>query len=106
MSGNHNMYQGEAMSALQIWLQNHNKRLSQEAIEEALMEYIESVERQLAQAKAIITEQKEIMQINFEDQAALIEKLVEALKKFEGDHWYEEITDEALAAYELWKESK
>jgi hypothetical protein len=34
------------MSALQIWLRNHNHRLSQEAIDEALMEYIAFVEKQ------------------------------------------------------------
>jgi hypothetical protein len=34
------------MSALQIWLHNHNRRLSQEAIDEALMEYIALVEKQ------------------------------------------------------------
>ena len=32
------------MSALQIWLQNHNKRLTQDAIDEALMEYINKIE--------------------------------------------------------------
>lgn len=34
------------MSALQLWLQNHNRRLTQDAIDEALMEYITHVESQ------------------------------------------------------------
>lgn len=34
------------MGALQIWLQNHNCRLTQDAIDEALMEYITHVEKQ------------------------------------------------------------
>lgn len=34
------------MSALQLWLQNHNRRLTQDAIDEALMEYITHVETQ------------------------------------------------------------
>ena len=34
------------MSALQLWLQNHNRRLTQDAIDEALMEYIAHVEQQ------------------------------------------------------------
>ena len=117
------------MTALQIWLQNHNKRLTQDAIDEALMEYIEKVERENAQLKAIIAEQKEviergrlhldricnledivkeqkeIMQINFEDQSALIEKLGQALNSkyvVMCGAWQVE-RDEALAAYELWR---
>lgn len=34
------------MSALQDWLRDNNRRLSQEAIDEALMEYITHVEKQ------------------------------------------------------------
>lgn len=34
------------MSALQLWLQNHRRNLSQDAIDEALMEYIEHIEKQ------------------------------------------------------------
>lgn len=34
------------MSALQLWLQNHNRKLTQDAIDEALMEYISLVESQ------------------------------------------------------------
>ena len=34
------------MSALQLWLQNHNRRLTQDATDEALMEYIAHVEKQ------------------------------------------------------------
>lgn len=34
------------MSALQIWLQNHNRKLTQDAIDEALMEYIGHIEKQ------------------------------------------------------------
>ncbi len=34
------------MTALQIWLENHNRRLTQVAIDEALMEYITQVEKQ------------------------------------------------------------
>ena len=34
------------MSALQLWLQNHNRKLTQDAIDEALMEYIAHVEQQ------------------------------------------------------------
>ena len=34
------------MSALQLWLQNHNRKLTQDAIDEALMEYISHVEKQ------------------------------------------------------------
>lgn len=34
------------MSALQLWLQNHNRKLTQDAIDEALMEYIAHVEKQ------------------------------------------------------------
>lgn len=33
------------MSALQLWLQNHSRRLTQDAIDEALMEYITHVEK-------------------------------------------------------------
>ena len=33
------------MTALQIWLENHNRRLTQAAIDEALMEYIAHVEK-------------------------------------------------------------
>jgi hypothetical protein len=61
MSGNHNKYQGESMSALQIWLQNQKYRLTQDAIDEALMEYIGKIERELAQHKAIIAEQKAVI---------------------------------------------
>ena len=39
------------MSALQIWLQNHNRRLTQEAIDEALMEYIAHIETELEAAR-------------------------------------------------------
>lgn len=35
------------MSALQEWLRSHNKRMTQEAIDEALMEYITSLETKL-----------------------------------------------------------
>ena len=34
------------MTALQLWLQNHNRKLTQDAIDEALMEYITHVEKQ------------------------------------------------------------
>lgn len=34
------------MTALQVWLQNHNRKLTQDAIDEALMEYIAHVEKQ------------------------------------------------------------
>jgi hypothetical protein len=34
------------MDALQIWLQNHNRKLNQEAIDVALMEYITMIECQ------------------------------------------------------------
>ena len=34
------------MSALQTWLQNHNRRMNQDAIDEALMEYISLIEKQ------------------------------------------------------------
>lgn len=34
------------MSALQIWLRIHSRRLTQEAIDKALMEYMQSIERQ------------------------------------------------------------
>ena len=34
------------MTALQIWLENHNRRLTQAAIDEALMEYITHIEKQ------------------------------------------------------------
>lgn len=34
------------MSAPQLWLQNHNRKLTQDAIDEALMEYIAHVENQ------------------------------------------------------------
>lgn len=43
------------MTALQLWLANHNKRLTQEAIDEALMEYIEMIEAENARLKAIIS---------------------------------------------------
>lgn len=33
------------MTALQIWLENHNRRLTQAAIDEALMEYIAHIEK-------------------------------------------------------------
>ncbi len=46
------------MSALQIWLENHNRRLTQDAIDEALMEYITHVEKQrdelLAACKSVV----------------------------------------------------
>jgi len=38
------------MSALQLWLQNHNRKMTQDAIDEALMEYISHVEKQLESA--------------------------------------------------------
>ena len=45
------------MSALQLWLQNRNRKRTQDAIDEALMEYIAHVEQQrdelLAAAEAI-----------------------------------------------------
>ena len=81
------------MSALQIWLRNHNRRLTQDAIDEALMEYIEKIEREHAQLKAVIEQQKEVIDSltrldrvdsNFDvitEQAALIEKLTTELKK-------------------------
>lgn len=34
------------MSAPQLWLQNHNRKLTQDAIDEALMEYIAHIEKQ------------------------------------------------------------
>ena len=46
------------MSALQEWIQNHNRKLSQVAIDEALLEYIRHVEKQrdelLAALEAIL----------------------------------------------------
>ena len=43
------------MSALQLWLQNHNRRLTQDAIDEALMEYITHVEKQRDELLAALT---------------------------------------------------
>ena len=34
------------MSELQLWLQNHNRKMTQDAIDEALMEYITHIEKQ------------------------------------------------------------
>lgn len=42
------------MSALQLWLQNHRRNLSQDAIDEALMEYIEHIEKQRDELLAAI----------------------------------------------------
>lgn len=40
------------MAHLQIWLQKHNRRLTQAAIDEALMEYITHIESKLADLQA------------------------------------------------------
>jgi len=103
------------MSALQIWLQHHYRRLSQEAIDEALMEYIEKIERENAQLRAAIEAQWEtvrlqVVQIDNQSntilqQSALIETLAGALNSkyvVMCGAWQVE-RDEALAAYELWR---
>ena len=56
------------MTALQLWLQNHNRKLTQDAIDEALMEYITHVEKQrdelLAAAEAIEIDAEECLDFN------------------------------------------
>ena len=44
------------MSALQLWLQNHNRRLTQDAIDEALMEYITHIEKQRDELLVVLEE--------------------------------------------------
>lgn len=75
------------MSALQLWLQNHNRKLTQDAIDEALMEYITHVEKQrdelLAAAEAIEIDAEECL--DFDECTAMLvpidtyHKLMEAL---------------------------
>lgn len=88
---------------------------------------IEDLTRQLAQANAVIAEQKnhikghlEIQQIQLEhidEQSALIEKLADVLKCVDGGHtehgWLGEMgkiemwrVDEAISDYNQWKEQK
>ncbi len=75
------------MSALQLWLQNHNRKLTQDAIDEALMEYISHVEKQrdelLAAAEAIEINAEECL--DFDEFTAMLvpidtyHKLMEAI---------------------------
>ncbi len=62
------------MSALQLWLQNHNRKLTQDAIDEALMEYISHVEQQrdelLAAAEAIEIDAEECL--DFDECTAML----------------------------------
>ncbi len=62
------------MSALQLWLQNHNRKLTQDAIDEALMEYIAHVENQrdelLAAAEAIEIDAEECL--DFDECTAML----------------------------------
>lgn len=44
------------MSAPQLWLQNHNRKLTQDAIDEALMEYIAHIEKQRDELLAAMEE--------------------------------------------------
>jgi hypothetical protein len=94
---------------------------------EYLCEDIEDLERELAQAKAVIAEQKEVIErvtkhstnrliglckcgVERNDQAALINTLAGSLETMlNGVGDYTAIRDAAraaLAAYELWRESK
>ena len=80
------------MSALQLWLQNHNRKLTQDAIDEALMEYITHVEKQrdelLAAAEAIEIDAEECL--DFDECTAMLvpidtyHKLMEALASVKG----------------------
>ena len=77
----------DKMSALQLWLQNHNRKLTQDAIDEALMEYISHVEKQrdelLAAAEAIEIDAEECL--DFDECTAMLvpidtyHKLMEAI---------------------------
>lgn len=58
------------MSALQLWLQNHNRKLTQDAIDEALMEYIAHVEKQRDELLKALEEGR---------------RLIELISPFEGD---------------------
>ena len=62
------------MSALQLWLQNHNRKMTQDAIDEALMEYISHVEKQrdelLAAAEAIEIDAEECL--DFDEHTAML----------------------------------
>lgn len=80
------------MSALQLWLQNHNRKLTQAAIDEALMEYITHVEKQrdelLAAAEAIEIDAEECL--DFDECTAMLvpidtyHKLMEAIASVKG----------------------
>lgn len=82
------------MNYLQIWLQNHNRRLTQEAIDEALMEYISSVEKQrdelLSAAEAVEIDSDEVL--DFDECTAMLvpldtyHKLMEAVASVKGNH--------------------
>ena len=81
------------MSALQLWLQNHNRKLTQDAIDEALMEYITHVEKQrdelLAAAEAIEIDAEECLDFDECTTAMLVpidtyHKLMEALASVKG----------------------
>ena len=62
------------MIALQLWLQNHNRKMTQDAIDEALMEYISHVEQQrdelLAAAEAIEIDAEECL--DFDECTAML----------------------------------
>ena len=80
------------MSAPQLWLQNHNRKLTQDAIDEALMEYITHVEKQrdelLEAAEAIEIDAEECL--DFDECTAMLvpidtyHKLIEAIASVKG----------------------
>ena len=71
------------MSALQLWLQNHNRKLTQDAIDEALMEYIEHVEKQrdelLAALEGTVSVAKDALDHWYKDRDMKVGNLLHAL---------------------------
>ena len=67
------------MTALQIWLQNHNRKLTQDAIDEALMEYILSVEKQRDDLLALI--KNDAYTISFQSMAQYRNALIASVKE-------------------------
>lgn len=111
------------MSALQIWLQNHNRKLTQDAIDEALMEYINMIERELESNARQLAQQKETIErkskacaefvttitkrgYRLEQANKLIEQLADCAKYYSNQNmtgWPDKAI-ESLAAYAKYKE--
>lgn len=68
------------MSALQEWLRNHNRKLSQEAIDEALMAYITHIEQQRDE----LQEMSECAAIQIQNLESRNNRLIAKLAKYEG----------------------